>query len=224
MAARVAFFKTRALGDFINGPETLAYDGDAAEFPKSGWAEMPTVTERAPGTGFTIKLTATYQRGHSGTETQRAFQGRILDAFKGMRDSASFGNGYTVGGSLVIVEDTSSDQTTFVADEASGSGVTVDIAADIGLANSDYAYLLDTGQTQSEVTQVSSVTSSSFVASLTNSWTGGTNPDSVYRVLYYFPVAYLTSFPEFPGMIGADNARRDLEFEFRTVQDPVHNL
>ena len=224
MADRVAFFKTRRLGDFINGPETLAYEGDAVEFPKSGWAEMPTVTERAPGTGFTIKLTATYQRGHSSSETQRAFQGRILDAFKGLRDSASFGNGYTVGGELAIIEDTASDETQFVADEVSGSGVTVDITSDIGLAASDYVYLLDANATQSEVTQVSSPTSSSFVATLVNSWTGGSNPDSVFRVLYYFPVAYLTSFPEFPGMIGADNARRDLEFEFRTVQDPVHNL
>lgn len=220
MGARLAYFKLLKLGDFLQGPEEIEVDYEAPTYVRSGWAEAPGVVEKAPGGSFQYHLRAALMRGHAGAETDRAFMGRKLAFASGLRDVLSFGTGYTVLGTLAIVEDEGTDKTTTVHAEEAQTSETVAINDDISLAADDYVLIVNA--TQSEIVRVSSPSSSSFVCDLTLDWDAGT---TVYRLLYYVAQASCQSVPKLTGLApGTNNASLGLDFTFASASDPVDNL
>ena len=221
MGARLAYFKTLKLGDFLQGPEEIEVDYEAPTYVRSGWAEAPGVVEKAPGGSFMYHLRAALMRGHAGAETDRAFMGRKLGFASGLRDVLSFGTGYTVLGTLAIIEAEDTDGTTTNGSVTAGDNRTMTLDANIGQAVGDYVLLLSASTY--ELVEVESVDSSLvFTADFVNTWA---DESKAYRLLYYVAQASCQSVPKVTGLApGTNNASVGLDFTFASASDPVDNL
>lgn len=221
MGARLAYFKTLKLGDFLQGPEELEVDYEAPQYVRSGWAESPGVTERAPGGTFRYFLRAAFRKDHGGAETDRAYQGRKLTFVKSLRDTLSFGTGYTVLGKLSIIEDETTDGTTTDGAVSAASDQTMTLDAALSLAEDDYVLLVSASAY--EVVEVKTVpTAVTFTADFTLAWG---DASTAYRLLYYVDNATCQRAPKINGLVpGSNNVSKNLDFTFASADDPVDNL
>ena len=117
--ARIFYYKTLLLADWVQKRESVSIGGDPAIFGQSTYASTAPVEDQGANSSYTVNLDVLLYRGFSGAETVDAFVKRQIQF------STSLKNIKPEAGHFVVIADDDTDATTCTGSVAAGSPATV---------------------------------------------------------------------------------------------------
>ena len=212
--ARIFYYKTLLLADWVQKRESVSIGGDPAIFGQSTYASTAPVEDQGANSSYTVNLDVLLYRGFSGAETVDAFVKRQIQF------STSLKNIKPEAGHFVVIADDDTDATTCTGSVAAGSPATIPLAADIALSAGELAFI--SNGTSYEIITVGSYQESPAEIS-TSTTIALSNGDPVCRLNWYLPNCYLMGEITVGGEEGAGNQITNaIALTLQGVDDPVY--